>query len=79
MCILPNYGEILRIQSKYGKTHTKKNSVFGHFSHSVLEINCEDGKKGFKTNDCLFSKFSGDVQEKNGKLETICYYILWHR
>ena len=28
------YNENLRIQSEYGKTRTRKNSVFGHFSHS---------------------------------------------
>ena len=26
----------LRIQSNYGKTRTRKNSIFEHFSHSVL-------------------------------------------
>ena len=29
------YGVILRIQSKYGKIRTRKNSVFGHFSRNV--------------------------------------------
>ena len=28
----------LRIQSKYGKMQTRKNSVFGHFSHSEILI-----------------------------------------
>ena len=28
------YGVDLYIQSKYGKMQTRKNSVFGHFSHS---------------------------------------------
>ena len=35
---LPRYTEIyglnFRTQSKYGKKWTRKNSVFGHFSHS---------------------------------------------
>ena len=30
------YGVNLRIQSEYGKKHTRKNSVFGHFSRSVI-------------------------------------------
>ena len=35
--IRTGYGEIsLRIQSECGKIRTRKNSVFGHFSHSVL-------------------------------------------
>ena len=29
------YGVSFRIQSKYGKVRTTKNSVFGHFSRSV--------------------------------------------
>ena len=29
----------LRIQSEYGKIRTRKNSVFGHFSRSVKNIN----------------------------------------
>ena len=29
------YGEILRIQSLYRRIWIRKNSVFGHFSHSV--------------------------------------------
>ena len=28
------YGVSLHIQSEYGKMQTRKNSVFGHFSHS---------------------------------------------
>ena len=30
------YGENLRIHSEYRKTRTRKNSVFGHFSRSVI-------------------------------------------
>ena len=30
------YGVNLRIQSKYGKMQTRKNSVFGHFSRSAF-------------------------------------------
>ena len=30
------YRASLRIPSKYGKTRARKNSVFGHFSHSVI-------------------------------------------
>ena len=29
------HGVSFRIQSKYGKVRTRKNSVFGHFSRSV--------------------------------------------
>ena len=29
------FSRIHRIQSKYGKTRTRKNSVFGHFSHNI--------------------------------------------
>ena len=32
------YSVNLRIQSKYGKIGTRKNSEFGHFSHSVIEL-----------------------------------------
>ena len=28
---------LVRIQSKYGKIQTRKNSIFGHFSHRVME------------------------------------------
>ena len=42
------YGVNLRIQSKYGKIRTRKNSVLGHFSPSVLLvkdlINIDGGK-----------------------------------
>ena len=31
------YGENLGIQSKYGKIRTRKNSSFGHFSHSFYD------------------------------------------
>ena len=39
-CIWTEYGEILRIsriQSKFGKIQTRKNSVFEHFSRSGVE------------------------------------------
>ena len=32
---------ISHIQSKYGKIRTRKNSIFGHFLHSVSMPNCE--------------------------------------
>ena len=35
-CILTEYGELLRIQFEYRKIRTRKNSVFGHFSRSVI-------------------------------------------
>ena len=34
-CIWTEYGDLLRIQYKYKKLRTGKNSVFGHFSRSV--------------------------------------------
>ena len=34
------FGQVsLRIQSEYGKIRTRKNSVFGHFSHSATDRN----------------------------------------
>ena len=36
----PNTYEVnLRIQSEYGKKRTRKNSVFGHLSHSGIYVN----------------------------------------
>ena len=34
------YSVNLRVQSEYGKTRTRKNSVFGEFSHSVYSSIC---------------------------------------
>ena len=34
-CTRAEYGDLLSIQTEYGKTRTRKSSVFGHFSRSA--------------------------------------------
>ena len=38
-CIWTEYGDNLRIQSKYRKIGTRENSIFGQFLHSVFFLN----------------------------------------
>ena len=44
-CIWTEYGDLLRlrrfIQSEYRKIRTRNNSVFGHFSHSIRDLDLE--------------------------------------
>ena len=42
------YGVNLRIQSEYRKIRTRKTSVFGHFSRSVMKSRNQEGYGNFK-------------------------------
>ena len=79
--IQSEYGEILRIQSECGKIRTRKHSVFGHFSRSVMfyvsDLNYEIQILGLPKSKCYTHAHVISLVRYTGSVKNV-FSMLYH-